>query len=116
MCRYPSIPQSFLDPPWPSGVGRSIQTGKDGLVLGAGTCLARMTTHQRLDLDRDRERVLALLSVVRGRPVAADVLGPIAAAAAHWRRGDKALANLRLILAVLPRLDDPTDADRAVSA
>ncbi len=66
----------------------------------------------RLALDADRERLLTLLSVAKGRAVAIDVLAPVEAAAGYWLRGDKALANLRLVFARLPRLEDPAEADR----
>ena len=58
----------------------------------------------------DGPRVLALLSVEAERTVADDVLTPIAAASDPWRRGEKALANLRLIYARLPRFKSAADA------
>lgn len=91
---------------WPAGIRRKIEIGADGLVFGADVRLVRMTEDEGLALDADRARLLALLSVTFGRPVAAGVLGHVAAASGHWQRGDKALANLRLIFADLPRLDD----------
>lgn len=51
-------------------------------------------------------------SVVLKRAIPADSLLPIEAAAADWQRGHKALANLRLVFADLPRLADPHDAYR----
>lgn len=66
----------------------------------------------RLAVEADRDRLLALLSVAFRRPVAADVLRHVEAASTHWRRGDKALANLRLVFSDLPRLDTPADAQR----
>ncbi len=83
----------------------------DGLVFGAGTILARMT-EGGLSLGSDRERVLALLAVAYRHPISPDVLLHFHEASAHWQRGDKALANLRLLFAGLPRLDDAADADR----
>ena len=89
-----------------------VSLGDNGLVVGVGTILARMTKGGGLALDADRERLLALLSVAARRPMSADILGSLEAAAGHWRRGDRALANFRLIFAGLPQLDDPTDAWR----
>jgi hypothetical protein len=66
----------------------------------------------RLDLQKDGGRLLAMLSVAYRRSVPFDVLGHLKAASDHWQRGDKALANLRLVFANLPRLDDPLDACR----
>lgn len=60
----------------------------------------------------DRERLLALLSIAWRRPATPDVLVHLGAAHNHWRRGDKALANLRLIVADLQKLDDPSDTER----
>ena len=76
-----------------------------GLVLGGGTRLVRMRGG-RLDLEGYRERVLALLAVAYRHPVSTDVLLHVRDASAHWQRGDKALANLRLAFAEIPRLED----------
>ena len=54
--------------------------------------------------------MLALLSVAAERAVAADVPAPITAASDHWRRGEKALANIRLLHARLPRLASEVNA------
>ena len=87
------------------------------LVCGAGAILARMTKSAGgpscLAMEADQDRVVALLSVMKGLPVASsDVLHHVEAAACHWRRGDKALANFRLIFSDLPRLGDPAAAHR----
>ncbi len=85
-----------------------------GLVCGAGSVLARMTgSPMRLALDGDRDRLLAMLSVVAGESLpAAEILSHVEAASAHWQRGDKALANLRLVFAKLPRPGDPAAVER----
>ncbi len=74
----------------------------------AGSVLARMpntTSRPHLALAADRERLLALLSVADGWPLRGDtILCPIEAASSHWQRGDKALANLRLVFSGLPPL------------
>ena len=66
----------------------------------------------RLALDADGDRLLALLSVATGRAVPSAGPAAVAAAAECWRRGEKALANLRLIFAGLPQLADSGDAHR----
>ncbi|WP_152428333.1 hypothetical protein [Methyloferula stellata] len=93
-----------------------VELNQTGLVFGAGTVLARMTRDRYgaslLACESDRERVLALLSVVCRRSVSAHVLHPIEAASEYWKLGDKALANIRLAQAGLPRLADVEDAYR----
>ncbi len=102
---------------WPVAIDPSVIAMTDsGLVCGSDLVLAPMTKRadgrRELALDGKQDRIVALLSVAAGRPLAAaDVLPPIGAAADYWRRGDKALANLRLVFAGLPRLS-PEDADR----
>lgn len=104
------------DEPWPAALSPSIEISDRGLVVGAGSLLVRMTREglgaPRLALDVDGERFLALLSVASREPVRTDVLRHVEAASDHWRQGDKALANLRLVFAGLPRLADPADAYR----
>ena len=81
-----------------------------GLFIGARVRLARFARHGGLALDAEGPRVLALLSVAAERAVPGDVLAPIIAASDHWRRGDKALANIRLVQARLPRITSAIDA------
>ena len=104
------------DQTWPAIMTRSVEMSDAGLVVGAGSILARMTKAAdgppRLALDADRERCLAMLSVAWGRPVGADIFHHVEAASHAWQRGDKALANLRLVFAGLPRLAEPADAYR----
>lgn len=99
--------------PFSSSIAITVQ----GLVCGVGSTLVRMTTagdgNSRLSLDIDGGRLLAMLSAAFGRPVGADdILHHVEAAADQWHRGDKALANFRLIVARLPQLRDHADADR----
>lgn len=97
----------------PCVFGRSVEINEAGLVLGAGSRLARMRRdEQELALDEDGERVMALLTVAVGRPARPDVLGHVKAASDHWRRGDRALANLRLMFARLPQVEEAADAYR----
>ena len=86
-----------------------------GLACGSDLILLPTITRsngQELSLDGDQSRVVALVSVAVGRPLAApDVLVLLEAVADHWRRGDKALANFRLLFSGLPRLS-PDDVRR----
>jgi hypothetical protein len=85
-----------------------------GLVLGAGTQLVRMATGQptqtELSLAQDEARLFALLAVAFRRPSFPNILRHIENASSYWRRGEKALANIHLAFARLPRLGDETDA------
>ena len=104
-------------PAWPSGTYATVNLDEAGLALGAGTRLVRFAKGtSRLAVEADRDRLLALLSVASRQPVSVDVLRHVGAAAEHWRRGDKALANLRLIFAGLPHLAEPADAHRLRAA
>lgn len=105
----------------PLSTSWSIAILDKGLVCGAGSVLARMVgpgdRPTGLALTTDRDRLLAMLSVAAGRPVpAAEVLHHIEAASAHWRNGDKAVANLRLIFARLPSPTDCAAVDRLARA
>jgi hypothetical protein len=85
-----------------------------GFVLGAGTQLMRIEKDalglSRLALTQDEARLFALLAVAFRRPAAPDILHHLEDASAHWQRGDRALANIRLAFARLPRLESETDA------
>ena len=97
-----------------------VELDETGLVFGAGTVLAPMRRDDygaaRLDLDADGARVFALLAAAYGRPVRSDVLRHMKRASEHWRDGDKALANIRLAFARLPRLDDRASLYRLLCA
>jgi hypothetical protein len=69
-----------------------------------------------LDLKADAPRVFALLAAAYARSVSPDVLRHINDASEQWRRGDKALANIRLAFARLPRLEDRAGAFRLFHA
>lgn len=103
-----------------SAIGTAIEINDAGLVFGAGTVLARMTRNQGgepvLDIDADRQRIFALLAAAYGRTVSPDVFRHIEGASEQWRRGDKALANIRLAFARLPRLETRADAFRLFHA
>ena len=74
----------------------------DGLMLGAGTCLLRSYEDPAAETG---ERLLAILSAIGPRDVDRAVLGHVDASRRHWRRGDNALAQLRLVYAGLPTVD-----------
>ena len=97
-------------------IAYAAEIGDDGLVLGAGTILARMTRDSlgepALDLEEDVYRLCALLAAAHGRPMSPDLPRHLDEAFGHWRRGDRALANIRLAFAQIPRLDDRADAYR----
>lgn len=101
-------------------IATAIEINHAGLVFGAGTVLARMTRDAygapRLDVNADWQRVFALLAVAYGRTVPHDVFRHMEAASEQWRRGDKALANIRLAFARLPRLESHADAYRLFHA
>ena len=97
-------------------IAYAAEIGDDGLVLGAGTILARMTGESSgeptLGLEEDEDRLFALLAAAHGRPMSTDLPRHLGEAFAHWRRGEKALANIRLAFAQIPRLGDRSDAYR----
>ena len=94
----------------------AISISDDGLVCGAGSTLVRMArtgSSPRLMVEGDTARLVAMLSVAFNRRVsAAEIVPHVSAAAEHWARGDKAVANFRLTFARLPCLRDAADAER----
>jgi hypothetical protein len=65
-----------------------------GLVLGAGTLLAKLD-NKALPIEGDQERIWTLLAIAYGRAVPPAVLGSLRRVAKHWRGGDKCLAVWR---------------------
>jgi hypothetical protein len=96
-----------------SAITRTAMITDAGLTVGAGTLLVRMRKDQfgqpRLALREDRDRALALHCVAFQRRPMADFLRHLARASDHWPH-DKALANLRLVFARLPRIACEDDA------
>lgn len=88
----------------------------DGLLLGHGTVLARMGCTRRgeekLMLEADEARLLALLSAVCGRQINPRVMHQVSRASDCWSRGDEVLANIELAYARFPRLQTEEDAFR----
>ncbi|HYP57751.1 MAG TPA: DUF4258 domain-containing protein [Beijerinckia sp.] len=87
----------------------------EGLVLGAGTFLARVGQdergRQRLILD-DEQRILALLSTAYERPVTPHIVTKLRRAAELWNGGEKALAHIHLSHARLPPCNPMDEALR----
>jgi hypothetical protein len=88
----------------------------EGLTLGHGTVLMRMGCtrqgEQKLMLDADEARFLALLAAVYGRQIAPRVMHHVRRASDQWSRGDRALAHIELAFARFPRLETRDDAFR----
>jgi hypothetical protein len=86
-----------------------------GVMLGAGTLLMRLRNTrlglQQLALTDDRERALALHCVAFDQAPSLLFLHHLSSAAGYWPH-DKALANIRLVFADLPKLASETDAWR----
>ena len=97
---------------------KSVALAAAGFTLGSDTRLVRFNTRTgRLAIEADRERCLALLAVAwHGVRLDAGAIPHLEAAARFWESGDKALANLRLVFAGLPRLRDAGDAARLTAA
>lgn len=84
-----------------------------GLVLGAGTVLAKAGAFGAAwALDGADERLETLLAVAYGGAVTHEALRQVKAAAARWDAGDKAAAGVHLALSRLGRLGDPAWAAR----
>ena len=73
-------------------IAYAAEIGEDGLVLGAGTILARMTGdtlgETAFDIEQGEDRLFALLAAAHGRPMPPDL-------PRHLGRGFRALAARR---------------------
>ena len=76
----------------------TLSLAEEGLYLGK-SLLFRSTTSVS---DEDADRLLALLTIAFQREISPDVVRHVEAATAFWARGDKAVANFRLLYARLP--------------
>lgn len=92
-------------------IREAVEIGEEGLLLGAGARLVR-DVQDRSGIDRDERRLVALLSVAGGRLIADGEIATVKKALSDWRRGDRALANIRLAQASLPRIRRRDDAFR----
>ncbi|MGH6839598.1 MAG: hypothetical protein ACREDT_12535, partial [Methylocella sp.] len=81
-----------------------LEIGAEGLVLGAGTLLAKSTSdaYGRPHLAVDEPRVMALLATAYGKSVAPHVVARLRRAAELWDEDEKALAHIHLAHANLP--------------
>lgn len=81
-----------------------------GLVLGRGTLLAEFGKEGlaagSLAFDSEEARILSLLTATFAVPVAPHVVEKIRRAGEFWRAGEKALAQIRLALMGLPKIDE----------
>jgi hypothetical protein len=84
--------------------GRMTLTGQ-GLVLGAGTLLAKLDD-KALPIEAGQERIWTLLSVAYGHEVPLAVLGSLRRVAKHWHGGDKCLAAIHLAQMGLPGIGE----------
>jgi hypothetical protein len=84
--------------------GRMILSGQ-GLVLGAGTLLAKLDDKALLS-EGDQERIWTLLSVAYGHEVPLAVLGSLRRVAKHWHSGDESLAAIHLAQTGLPDIGE----------
>ncbi len=101
---------------WEARAGRfhpRMEITSDGLMLGAGTLLAKIAQVERgrprLGID-DEPRVMALLATAYERPVDPYVLTKMRRACELWNADEKALAHIHLAYANLPHCDE----DRAM--
>jgi hypothetical protein len=87
---------------------------EDGLVLGAGTVLAKAGLDRcdrpEATLNKVEERVAALLAAAYGTIVSRSVFDHIRRASDQWGRGETSLALIHLAYTGLPKLEDPEEA------
>jgi hypothetical protein len=109
-------PRQELLQKWEARAGRfhpRMEITSDGLMLGAGTLLAKMAQEERgrplLALD-DEPRVMALLATAYEQPVDPYILTKMRRACELWNADEKALAHIHLAYANLPHCDE----DRAM--
>jgi hypothetical protein len=85
----------------------------DHLVLGAGTCLAKLGKRslRELSIEGQEERILTLLSVAYWRPISIEALKSIRAAVRAYSCGERVLAHIHLAHTGLPSTEC-TSVDR----
>jgi hypothetical protein len=84
---------------------RQMTVTEQGLVLGAGTLLAKMG-EDGLGLDGEEERILTLLAIAYRGDVPGAALGMFRRVSKHWQGGDKCLAAIHLAQSGLPEIDE----------
>ncbi|MGA9488122.1 MAG: hypothetical protein WBV25_13780 [Methylocella sp.] len=105
-------PRQELLQKWEARAGRfhpRMEITSDGLMLGAGTLLAKMAQDERgrprLGID-DEPRAMALLATAYERPVDPYVLIKMQRACELWNADERALAHIHLAYANLPHCDE----------
>lgn len=98
----------------PDGFQKTVALTTAGFTLGSDTHLVRFDAQTgQLAIAADRESCLALLTVAApSARLDAGMIKHFEAAGGYWDSGEKALANLRLVFAGLPRVHDAGDAAR----
>jgi len=95
-------------------IDEAMAFSEEGLVLGAGTVLAKASVDRlgraELSIDGVEERIVALLAIAYGAAVSPSVLGDIRRASDYWSRGQTSLALIQLAYAGLPTLPDSKEA------
>ena len=76
-----------------------------GLVLGAGTLLAKLDD-KAPPIEAEQERIWTLLSVAYGEEISQAVFGSLRRVAKHWQGGDKSLAAIHLAQMGLPDIGE----------
>jgi hypothetical protein len=94
--------------------GRMTLTGQ-GLVLGAGTLLAKLGDNA-LPVEAEQERIWTLLAVAYGEKISPAVLGSLRRVAKHWQGGDKCLAAIHLAQMGLPDIGEDAAYRLALAA
>jgi hypothetical protein len=95
-------------------IDRNMRFADEGLVLGAGTILARSRGSARdIAIDANGHRLTALLAAAHLRNPSFSDLAHLRKAAEVWSQGDDALAAMHLALSRLNQLREPeADAHR----
>jgi hypothetical protein len=96
--------QTFGKNSSPGFAGRMTLSGQ-GLVLGAGTLLAKLDD-KAPPAELEQERIWTLLSVAYGEKISQGVFGSLRRVAKHWQGGDKGLAAIHLAQMSLPDIDE----------
>jgi hypothetical protein len=101
-------------------IRRRLEITSEGLLLGAGTCLAKMIRSEGgapvLALEGQGSRIIALLSVAYQGSIPVSILGTLHKASDLWSQGEKALAHLQLSFCRLPPLETNDQAFRLFAA
>ncbi len=84
---------------------RRITLTGQGLVLGAGTLLAKLD-NEALPIEADQKRIWTLLAVAYDEKISQAVLGSLRRAAKRWQGGDKRLAAIHLAQMGLPDIGE----------